>query len=780
MSVSVGDKLGPYEILASIGAGGMGEVFRGRDTRLDRDVAIKVLPAALASDPERLARFEREAKTLASLNHPNIAQIYGLEEAGRTRALVMELVLGQPLPIGVGVPMTINYAQQIAGALEAAHANGIVHRDLKPANVLVTAAGVIKVLDFGLATVIKPSAGNATEVQTVTGSLTQAGAVMGTPAYMSPEQARGKPVDQRSDIWSFGVLLFEMLAGRSPFAGETTSDTIAAILMRDADLKALPAGVPDALRSLLARCLERDVERRLADIGEAQRLLEHSAGGSQSSGRRMLLWVAAAVTVAILAIAGFLWQHRSPSTAAPAATLAQAQSIAVLPFVNQSGNAEDEYFSDGMTDELASALIKVPRLRVAARSSSFTFKGKAVDAREVGQKLHVTSVLEGTVRRAGTKLRVTAELVSANDGLVQWSDRYERDSKDVFRVQDDITAAIIGALRLKLSPEASATVPPRRPENPEAHDLYLRGRFFLMKQDESGLHKSLDYFQRALAKDPAYVSAYNGISFAWLWLADFYVPPNEAYPKAKTAALKALELDSTDGDAQTMLANVEFYYEWKWDAGLERFRRAVELNPESADTNLFYGLTLCARKHTDQGLAMLDRAISLDPLAPISSWGREWCLCTARRFDDVIEQHKRTAELDPDFFYIAAPLAMAYGDKGMLAQSLAEYEHARRVTGRPVFGMALTLVRMGRVDEARKLLTEFLDEARSRYVAPEIIASVYAALGEKDQAFVWLERAYQAHSSGPLANNALNLPDFDSIRTDPRFAVLQQKIGLVQ
>jgi adenylate cyclase len=490
--------------------------------------------------------------------------------------------------------------------------------------------------------------------------------------------------------------------------------------------------------------------------------------------------VGAAAIVALIASAVFLWQRRAPPAPQPAAAVSQAQSIAVLPFVNQSGNPDDEYFSDGMTDELASALMKVPGLRVAARSSSFTFKGKAADSREVGEKLHVTSVLEGTVRRAGTKLRITAELVNASDGLAQWSERYERDSKDVFQVQDDITAAIVGALRLKFALGSEGAARPRRPENPEAHDLYLRGRFLLMKQDESDLRKSLDYFRQALAKDPGYVPAYNGISFAWSWLADMYVPPQEAYPKAKAAALKAMKLDGSDADAQTMLATVEFYYEWKWDAGEARLRRALELNPESADAYFFYGLALCSRKHVDQGLAMFDRAISLDPLAPLPSWGREWCLCTARRFDEVLEQHKRTAELDPNFFYLTAPLAMAYLEKGMLPQSLAEYEHARRVTGRPVAGMALTLVRMGRLTEARTVLQGFRNEAASRYVAPEGVASVYAALGDKDQAFVWLNKAYETHSGGGLVSGMLNFPDFDPIRADPRFATLVKKIGIEQ
>ena len=794
MPIAAGTRLGPYEILAPIGAGGMGEVYKARDTKLDREVAIKVLPAALAQDPARLARFEREAKLLASLNHPHIAQIYGIEESSEVHALVMELVPGEPIRGPLPVATAINYARQIAQALEAAHEKGIVHRDLKPANILVTRAGIIKVLDFGLATLVEDapaSDANPEDSPTMAMALTQEGMVMGTVAYMSPEQARGKPVDRRTDVWSFGVVLFEMLTGRQLFGGETVSDTIAAVLMTEPDFTALPPDTPANVRALLARCLARDLNHRLRDIGEARHQLEHtsspsssipsatsnppSASISPSRGRKIEIF--AAVGVLLIAVAVFLWQKRPSATVPPATTSPQAptQSIAVLPFVNQSGNPDDEYFSDGMTDELASALMKVSGLRVAAHSSTFTFKGKPADAREVGSQLHVASVLEGTVRRAGSKLRVTAELVNAADGLALWSERYERDAKDIFKVQDDITGAIVSALRLKLG----ATTPnqTRRPENVEAHDLYLRGRFMFLKGTEDGFRKSLDYFSQALAKDPGYVLAYDGMADAWSFLADAFLPPREAYPKAQDAAMKALELDALDGDAQSRLAAVRWFYAWDIPAADEGFRRSLQLNPNSADVHYLRSWFLCSLKRWDEGFAETERAIALDPLSPIPSWVREYCFCMSRRFDEALAQHAKTSELDPNFFYVDVPAAIAYREKGMFAESVAEYQRLQKVTGQPMAGLAVTYARMGKTSEARTILREMLDLASRKYVSPELVALIYVSLGEKNQAFIWLDKAYQARSAW-LITGVLVLPQYDPIRGDTRYTALLKKMGL--
>ena len=816
MSIALGTKIGPYEVLAPLGAGGMGEVYRAHDSKLRRDIALKLLPQAFAHDLDRLARFEREARLLASLNHPNIAQIFGLEETAELRALVMELVEGVTLDevirrsrcqTGAGLPTeeAIAIGLQIADALEAAHEAGIVHRDLKPSNVKVRPDGTVKVLDFGLAkansevrTGTPSSSGdvlpfNAPLAEAPT--TTQAGVVLGTAAYMSPEQARGRIVDKRTDIWAFGVLLFEMLSGRPLFAGETVSDTIAAVLTREPSYTELPACVPPHIRMLLARCLERDPKRRLRDIGEARHQLEHpssplptidSTSGVQPQSitqgqRQRTLWIAVVIGLALTAGAVFVWQNRDSVMRLPSGNRSlpgSSQSIAVLPFVNESGSSDDEYFADGMTDELASALMKVNGLRVAAHSSTFTFKQKAVDVREVGSKLNVAVVLEGTVRRSGPKLRVTAQLVNASDGLALWSERYERDASDVFKVQDDITGAIVSALQLRLRTDPASNRK-RQVENVEVHDLYLRGRFLMLKQTEEGLRKSLNYFSQALGLDPSYAPAYDAISYAWIYLADAFVPPRDAYPKAESAAQKALELDPTDGDALAMLATVQFFYEWNVPAAEQEFRRALQLNPNSLQAHYLHALTLCNLKQFDEGLREADLAITLDPLSALPSWVRENCLYMSRRFDQVIIQHQRTSELDPDFYYLDSPVAIAYREKGMFAESVAEYQHLQNVTGQPMPGLAVTYARMGMADQARAVLREVLDRASHQYVSAEQVAMIYANLGEKNQAFSWLQKAYEARSAW-LISEILVASSFDPIRDDPRYAALVKKMKLEQ
>ena len=450
----------------------------------------------------------------------------------------------------------------------------------------------------------------------------------------------------------------------------------------------------------------------------------------------------------------------------------------MLPFVNQGGDADDEYFSDGMTDELASALMKVPGLRVAARSSAYTFKGRNADAREVGASLKVTAVLEGTVRRAGSKLRVTAQLVNANDGLAIWSERYERDASDVFRVQDDITGAIVTALRLTLGAGGAGRREAHARSNAEAHDLYLRGRFLVLKQTEDGLRKGLDYFGQALAKDPNYAPAYAGMAFAWAWLADAYMPPREAEPKAKAAALEGARarpvehrgphdaghhpLDSTTGTRRPPT--------WS-SAGRSsrtpaRWTRTTCMRSRSAPRN---GST--------KGCAATERAIALDPLAPMASWARANCLATARRYDEAIEQHRKTGELDPNFYYFDSPGGLAYREKGMYPEAVADYLHVRQATGQPVAGLAVTYAKMGRTEEARAVLSEFLDLSARQYVSPEQVAMIYASLGERDQAFAWLERAYEARSAF-LVVGILTSPAYDPLRADPRFAALVKKMGI--
>ncbi len=769
----------------------MGEVYRASDTKLLRDVALKVLPPQMAADPERFDRFQREARALAALDHPGIVGVFSVEEADGVHFLTMQLVEGEPLDLHIAegnlsLGRILDIALPLTEALGAAHERGIVHRDLKPANVMVGRDGRVKVLDFGLAKLAAPSGEAAgSQIQTEVGMQTREGVVMGTVPYMSPEQLSGKAADARTDVFSLGIILYEMASGRRPFRGDSSAELISSIL-RDTppDLTKLRSDLPPDLSRIIRRCLEKDPAQRYPTARalhddlrtlRTQPALPDAAPAPASPPRTAtrrtvaLAALAAAVVVAALVLAG---RARSSRVTPKTGTASSSPSLAVLPFVNQGGSADDEYFSDGMTDEVANALTKVPGLRVAARSSAYSFKGKAADAREIGEKLTVGTVLEGTVRRSGSKIRVTAQLVNASDGLVLWSEQYERDAKDVFAVQDDITGSIVSALRLKLASGNKAS----QTENAEAHDLYLRGRFFMFQQSEEGLRKALDYFDQALAQDPKYAPAYAGTAFAWAWLADSVLPPREAYPKAKAAAQKALELDPTNVEARGMLGIILWLYDWDRAGSEKEFRQALESNPNSMDIHNLRAISLCEMRQYEAGLAEADRAIALDPLNVWPSWVREYCLCIGRRYDEVLAQHRKSEELDPRFFYSDSWSGVAYREKKMYAESVAEYEKARKITGIPLPGLAVTYARMGRTADARTVLQELLELNRGRYIPPEFFSEIYAALGEKDEAFAWLDKSYDARSAFLPA--LLYSPLFDDLRADPRFPEMVKKRNL--
>ena len=751
MPLAPKSRLGPYEILAPLGAGGMGEVYRARDTRLEREVAIKALPELFARDPERLARFRREAQTLAGLNHPNIASIYGLEEADQAPHLVLELVEGEslaaklargPLPTRDALAIAI----QVAAAIEAAHERGIVHRDLKPGNVMITPSGSVKVLDFGLA---KSDAGRDSSPDLATRAagpeVTAEGIILGTAAYMSPEQARGRPVDRRSDVWSFGCVLFECLAGCPPFRGETASDRIARILERDPDWPALPGSVPPRVREILRRCLRKEADERPRDIRDVRlELTEIAAGGAKAAG--------------------------SP---------AHEKSIAVLPFENQSG-PEDEYFADGVTDEILNALSQVEGLRVAARASCFAFKGRREDLRAIGERLDVATVLEGTVRRSGARLRITVQLANAADGYQLWSERYDREMTDVFEVQDEIAGAIAKRLRGALEKDAG-----RRPrggtKNLEAYELVLKGRA-LQNRRGRFVSQAMACFEKAIELDPEYVEPL-------AWLADSFrlggafgvTSAAESMGKAKELAERAIAIDPGLAEAWSTLASVADVYEHDYRRSDALYARSLELEPRNARIRAQWVLwRLLRRSMTDeQAMAEMDRAVQDDPLNAWVGGMHAFALGILGRHAESIAEAERSLELDPESFFAQWQVMRAHAWAGAYERALGEAPGVLAESGRHPWALGVLAwihARTGRIDRARACYDELEARSRHEFISRAWLSSAACSAGLVDDAVRWFEVA--AREPDPVILWIGRMPLWDEIRDDPRVVALMREIGL--
>ena len=784
-----GRRIGTYQIVAQLGSGGMGQVYRARDTRLGRDVAIKMLPPAFMAHPDRLARFEREARVLASLNHPNIATIYGLEdgpaEAGpNARAIVMELVEGETLAdrIRRGLQMgeALAIGRQIADALSAAHERGIVHRDLKPANVVITLAGVAKVLDFGLAKVDVPAGGPAalTQSPTITSGATEDGALLGTAAYMSPEQVRGHVVDKRTDIWALGCVVFEMLAGRSPFLRGTMADTLAAVLERDPDWEALPPPTPQPIVRLLRRCLDKNPARRLHDIGDAR--LELDDAHQPMPTTRGKSWVPAAVAVILFAAAGAYWFARAEPP---------ADSIAVPPFVNVSGNEEAEYLGDGIAESLINSLSQVSSLAVTSRNAAFRYKGHALDAQAAGKALNVQAVLAGTVAQRGEDLSISTELIDVRSNRHLWGERYNRKVRDILSVQDDIATEISNRLRLRLTGEQKQRLVKQYTQNTEAYTLYLKGRFYWNKKTPDGFYKGIDYFQQAIAVDPNYAPAYAALAALYNNIGNYnfaLIAPNEAWAKAKAAAAKALEIDDTLAAAHTAAALVAYQWEWDWPVTEREFKRAIELDPASASTfepapastYHWYAHYLMSVGRTEESLRAGRRAFELDPLAAGVSEHQGWYPLFTRHYDDAIEPLQKTIEINPTSVAMWY-LGLAYEQQRSYPAAIAQFEKCIRLTdGRPSMVALLghTYAAAGRTAEALGILRQLEATSSHAYVPPYPIALIYAALGQRDEAFAWLDKAYAGRDSW-LDYLAVD-PRLDVLRSDRRFSDLLRRMKL--
>jgi TolB-like protein len=740
MTLTPGRRLGAYDVLSLLGSGGMGEVYRAHDSRLKRDVALKVLQL---DSPDARIRFEREARAIAALNHPNIVTIYSVEEVEGIPFLTMELVDGAPLsaqipPDGLPLGLVLDLAIAIADALCAAHRKGIIHRDLKPGNIMTTADGHVKILDFGLAKALSVS---PSDVETM--HQTQAGVTLGTIAYLSPEQARGEMLDQRSDLFSFGVVLFEMAAGRRPFTGPTDLAILAAILDRPAP--AIGGAYAD-LDPIIARLLAKKPSARYQRAED---------------------------------VIADLRSLRSGARLAAATMRPSGPSIAVLPFANMSADPDQEYFCDGMAEELISALARIKGLSVAARTSAFLFKGQNVDIRQIGERLMVGTVLEGSVRKMGNRLRIAAQLVNVHDGYQIWADRYDRNIDDVFAIQDEIAHAITESLKVALARPSDEPLVRKATGNLEAYHLYLRGRFLVNRLNGQfeALFAARDAFQQAVSLDPEYAAAHAGLSEAYCSLAYLtFMPTKEASEAAMSAAYRAVELDPELAEAHTAVGWTKTLFAIDLATAEQDFLRAIELAPSFAPAHGYYVLLLASLGRFDQALARAERARQLDPVWLRGPFNIVITLICARRFEKAERQVREIMALDPNLEGTYWFLSSALAGQGRLDEAIVALEKGVPLVYRaPLFVALLGLwyARAGRRADAEAILEEMHAGGRC---PPVWFAILYAGLGDLDRAFSYLEQAIEEHNDQVCFMGVDHR--FDELRSDPRFEGLLARIGL--
>jgi len=745
-----------YAVERELGAGGMATVYLAEDLKHKRKVAIKVLRpelvAALGSE-----RFLREIEITASLNHPHILPLldsgsavgqYGGPAVGETVQFlyyVMPYVEGESLrdrlnrETELSIDDALKITEQVASALDYAHRRDVIHRDIKPENILLH-EGEAMVADFGIALAVSAAGGHR---------LTETGLSLGTPEYMSPEQAAADQIDARSDQYALACVLYEMLAGEPPYTGRTAQAVIA---KRFSDpvpsVKRLRAQVPDIVNKVLLQALSRTP----ADRFESLKAFADT------------LW---AETRSVALAGGY--DPARPSEPPP------HLSVAVLPFQNISADPENEYFSDGITEELLNTLAKVPGFHVAARTSSFSFKGKTVPVAEIGEALRVAHVVEGSVRKAGNRVRVTAQLISAENGYHLWSESYERDLGDIFALQREIAEAIGGALEAGLTRGWDAGLSAEKSVVTEAYDLYLRGRFFLHRMTREDLERSLQHFHEALELDPTLALAHSGICKAYGWLADAYMPPREAAPKALAAAEKAVELDPTSAEAYSDLGMVLSTFEWRWAESEEALRRALELNPNLPEAWIFSAWNCFALRDRNSAVPLFERGFNLDPLSGFASMMLGWGYAFGGRYDDAIRQWNTTQELSPGLVYIDSTAGIALRELGQYEEALHAFEEVESTLKRPSTGKAITLARMGRIEEARRVSQELEAAFEREYFLPEFLAEVFVALGDADRAIYWLERGLEERSSGV---ERLRVAGFEPLFDDPRFLDILERAGL--
>ena len=798
-----GDVVSHYQIIEPIGAGGMGQVYLAQDKKLHREVALKILPTEVLHNIDRLRRFKREALAVSALNHPNILTIFEFDEVDGVPLLASEHVKGRTLretledgPLEIELALDI--AIQVASALQTAHRAGVIHRDIKPENIMIRSDGYVKVLDFGLAKLTGDLRSKEND-RTQTQAFSLPGLIMGTATYMSPEQARSTSIDSRTDIFSLGIVIYEMLTGHPPFDGDTMADIIAAIIQKDPPKTSTqnPA-VPPEMDAIVAKCLEKDPGERYQTLDDLLLDLRAVPGPVPSRATRTgpepqanttavlaattvesgtkthtaqskksyALPLAAGVLLIIGVVSGVYWYLNRDH---------QIDSIAVLPFTNESGNADVDYLSDGMTESLINSLSTLPNLSVKARNTVFRYKGLEIDEKKVGQDLSVNALLLGWVTQRGDNLTLRLSLVDAATGNHLWGDQYDRKMGDLAVLQREITSDVSKKLRAKLSNADASELTKNYTANSQAYQDYLRGRYFWNKRTSESIAKSIEYFEMAIAKDSEFALAYTGLADAYVVPANLRAP-REVMPKAKAAAIRALEIDDTLAEAHTSLGRVLQVYEWNWKEAEKAFERAIALNPRYPVAHQWYGGYFERIGRLDVGIAKRRVALELDPLSTITNFELGQAYYFNREYDKALEQLKKTLELDPEFPPALQWIPLVYLQKGMHDEAIAWVKRAgespvMRVSGTGGYVLAVA----GREREARQELDRLKRLRDQEYISAGAISLIHAGLGEKEEAIAWLEKGYEERA---FQMQFLKVePRWDSLRNDPRFMNVFRRIG---